>query len=234
MARFWKCWSAPAVFAAFLVLGVSAHVSAQIKGVNTAGRFRLEPALAFGFGTSSLDLGTTTDGQTVEISGGGGLGAVISAGYGLSRSFDLDVGLGYQRSWLTPYNVENASGNFDRSFLLLTLKYKIPIQDRYQLKFGAGAGYYHPGALDVDTTGIFGGTHDVVQYDDSTGFHVTAEWEIFFTPDFSMVFGGKYYHVTYKEESGTRNGVPGFFPDGNIRDFDGSGFDLTVALGLYL
>ncbi len=228
-----KGWSA-VVFAVFLVLGISAQARAQMQGADTAGRFRLEPALAFGFGLSSVDLGTTTDGQSIEISGGGGLGVSLTAGYGLSRSFDLDVGLGYQKSELTPYNVENASASFDRTFLLFTLKYKVPVQDRYQFKFGAGAGYYYPGELDINTTGLFGGSHDVVQYDDAVGYHATAEWEIFFTRDLSLVVGGKYYYVTYREVSGTMNGVPGFFTDGRVRDLGGSGFDFTASLAFYL
>ena len=202
--------------------------------VVTAGKFHLEPAVFLGFGTTSVELGKTAAGETVKISGGGGAGLGMTIGYGLSRSFDLEATVGHQVSRIIPESVTNASANFDRTFYLVTLKYRIPVQDRFYVKLGAGAGYYQPGKLDINTTQIPGGSSDVVHYDDATGFHATAEWEIFFQPNFSLTVGGKYYHVIYKETGGTRNGVPGYFNDGNVKNFGGSGFDFSFAAAFYL
>jgi hypothetical protein len=202
--------------------------------INTAGKFRIEPSIFLGGGTSNAVLISTTAGQVVEISGGGGTGLGITLGYGLSPSFDIEAAVGNQVSRITAKGVQDISGSFDRNFFLVTLKYKYPVHDRAQLKFGIGAGYYQPGKLQIDTTRFPGGSRDVVYYDNAIGYHATAEGEIFVRPNISFTLGGKYYHVIYNETYGTRNGVPGFFTDGNVRNFDGGGFDFCFSAALYL
>ena len=47
-----------------------------------------------GGGSKSIDLGTTTGGDAVKVSGGGGFGLAVTAGYGLSERLEFDVSLG--------------------------------------------------------------------------------------------------------------------------------------------
>ena len=199
---------------------------------DTAGKFYVQPGLFLGGGASKVDVGTTTGGDNVSISGGGGVGGGLTLGYGVSSQVDLDITLGYQESQLSP-KVENASGTFSRAFYLATVKYRIPVNDRMQVKIGAGAGIYKPNNLDVNTSSVSNGSHNIVKYDDAAGFHVQTELEIFFANDFSADFGLKYYNVTYKESSGIHNGTPVTFTDSNLRNFDGSGVDVILAVAKY-
>jgi len=211
----------------------SLNASAQEKEFAvTSGAFRIQPALFFGAGASKVDVGTTTDGDTVSISGGGGLGGGVTVGYGLSSHLDLDFSLGYEESVLTPA-VSNADGTFDRTFYLVTLKYRIPVSKRFHIKLGGGGGVYKPGELDVDTRSVFGGAHDIIKYKTATGAHVLTEFEFFVSGSAAVNIGMKYYSVTYHESSGTRNGMPGYFFGNEIENLDGSGFDLMLSFAKY-
>jgi hypothetical protein len=217
-----------AVGVCMLLFGVPMTASAT----DTAGKFRVEPSLFLGVGTSKVDLGQTTKGDTVSISGGGGLGGGLTLGYGIAPQFDLDVTLGYQKSELSPA-VKNASGSFKRSFFLATILYRIPVGDRYNFKVGGGGGYYKPSKLDIDTTGVTNGFHDVIEYKSASGAHAVVDFEIFVDHEMSVTFGLKYYSVTYKESSATVNGAPGFLSGGKIENFDGSGVDVSLSLAKY-
>jgi Outer membrane protein beta-barrel domain len=199
---------------------------------DTGAKFRIEPSLFAGGGTTKVDIGETTAGDKVSISGGGGAGAGITLGYGIAPQIDIDFTLGYEKSQLTPA-VENAKGSFSRTFYLATLLYRIPLGDRLDLKVGGGGGIYKPGNLDIDATGITNGFHDVIKYKNATGAHVVVDFEMFFANEMSLAFGLKYYSVTYKESSATRNGSPGFMFGSKVENFNGSGVDLSVSVAKY-
>jgi hypothetical protein len=211
-----------------LLLGVPVTAHAM----DTAGKFRVEPALFAGGGLSKVDLGQTTRGDTVSISGGGGAGVGITLGYGIATPIDIDLTIGYERSQLSPV-VDNATGSFSRSFYLATILYRIPLGDRYNLKVGGGGGFYKPGKLDIDATGVTSGFHDVIEYKNASGAHAVVDFEIFADHELSVTFGLKYYSVTYKESSATRNGAPGFMFGSKIENLDGSGIDLSISLAKY-
>ncbi len=201
--------------------------------VNTAGKMRLSLGAALGFGFDHVDVGITSGGEQVTISGGGGAGIGLGLGFGLSQDFDLDFDLGVQASVITPA-VANAEGSFSRSFLLVTLKRKIPTSDSGQFKVGLGLGSYNNGKLDVDLTDA-GKPHYVYEYKNALGFHVTGEFERFIGQTWSINLGAKMYFVKYKAKSFTQNGVS--FPVDNqpsdVKDLNGNGLDLMLGINMY-
>lgn len=93
-----------------------------------------------------------------------------------------------------------------------------------------------PDKLDLDGSQVPGGSHDIIKYDNAIGFHITAEYEGFFSSNkWSWIVGVKYYHVTYDANSCTRNGisVPVDFYIDEIRELDGSGFDFIIAVAMH-
>ena len=202
--------------------------------LNTANKLRLQFEGALGIGLDSSKVGVTSDGDDVKISGGGGAGFGVTMGYGLSRHFDIDCTLGVQASGLQPA-VKNADGSFTRSFFLATAKYKVPIRENLQWKFGLGAGYYMAGELDIDIDpGVPGAGHFIVDYKNAAGVHATGELEVALRSNLMLAVGLKYYMVTYKADKATLNGVslPVSSLSDEYRDFNGDGVDVTVGLGI--
>jgi hypothetical protein len=201
--------------------------------VNTAGKMRLFLTGSLGFGFDHVDVGVTTSGEQVKISGGGGAGIALGLGYGLSPDFDLDFDLGVQASVISPA-VANATGSFTRSYLLATIKRKIPTSESGQFKIGLGLGSYSSGKLDVDASNALG-SHEVVEYNNALGFHVTGEFERFIGQTTSINLGAKMYFVKYKARSWTHNGVA--FPvdslKSDVKDFNGNGLDFMLGFNVY-
>lgn len=202
--------------------------------LNTANKLRLQLEGYWGVGLDSITVGKTSSGDDVKISAGGGFGGGATIGYGLSRRFDIDGTLGFQVSGLYPY-VENADGYFGRTFLLATVKYKIPFRENLQWKFGVGAGYYMGGKLDIEIDqGILSGGHRIVEYKNTTGFHATGELEIALQRNLVLDVGLKYYSVNYKADTATFNGVsvPVSSLNSDYRDLNGDGVDVTVGFAV--
>lgn len=201
--------------------------------VDTNGRFRIFLEGGYGAGFDSPDIGKTTAGDDISISGGGGIGLGVGMGYGISRDVDLELNLGAQESSLTP-SVQNAEGLFTRFYLLATIKHKIPTSDTGQFKVGLGAGTYSGGKLDVDATDG-GGTQTIVRYDRAAGFHVTGEFERFMTKNAALSLGGRLYFVKYEANSARVGGssVPVNSLRNDIRNLDGSGVDFMVRISRY-
>ncbi len=201
--------------------------------VNTAGKMKLFLTGALGFGFDRVDIGVTTGGEKVTISGGGGAGLGLGLGFGLSPDFDLDFDLGVQASTITP-SVANAKGSFTRSYLLATLKRKIPTSDTGQFKVGLGLGSYNNGKVDLDLTDA-GGPHTIVNYDNALGFHVTGEFERFFGPTTSVNLGARMYFVKYKAKSETVNGAAADVNNltGDVKELNGNGMDVLIGINVY-
>jgi hypothetical protein len=202
--------------------------------LNTTGKLKLEISAMIGVGSKSIDVGTTTGGDSVKVSGGGGAGLAITAGYGLSESLDFDVSLGGQSSTEQPA-VENADASFSRGFLRATLKFLVPVRDRIRFKFGGGVGLYSGGELDIDTTQVAGGSRDIVKYDDATGVHLVGELEALIRNDFTFVAGLRLYSVKYKVDTWQQNGaaMPVSTLRDDVRNLDGSGGDIFIGLAKY-
>ncbi|MEK6743421.1 MAG: hypothetical protein AABZ15_07425 [Nitrospirota bacterium] len=202
--------------------------------LSTKGKLKLEISAMMGGGSKSIDLGTTTSGDAVKVSGGGGAGLAITAGYGLSEYLDFDVSLGGQASTERPA-VENADASFSRGFLRASLKVLVPVRDRLRFKFGGGVGIYGGGELDVDTTRIVGGSRNIVKYDDATGAHLSGELEALIRNDFTVVAGLRLYSVKYKANSYEQNGVaqPVSTLRDDVRNLDGGGADFFIGLAKY-
>jgi len=202
--------------------------------LSTTGKMKLEISAMIGGGSKSIDLGTTTSGDAVKVSGGGGAGLAITAGYGLSEHLEFDLSLGGQASTEQPA-VDNADASFTRGFLRATLKYLVPVRDRIRFKFGGGVGTYGGGELDVDTTRVAGGSRNIVKYDSAGGVHLVGEFEALIRNEFTFVAGLRLYSVTYKASSYERNGVAqpvSVLPD-DVRNLDGGGADLFIGLAKY-
>lgn len=135
IAKMIKAWLLIILVAVFVV--VSGDYTEAQPAKDTAHQYYLELTGAFGIGFDDVDVGVTTGGDTISISGGGGLGFAAGLGYGLSSQWDLDFHLGFQASVLRP-SVSNADGSFTRSFLLATLKRKVPTSENGEFKFGLG------------------------------------------------------------------------------------------------
>jgi len=202
--------------------------------LNTKGKVKLGISVMTGGGGKSIDLGTTTSGDQVKVSGGGGAGFELTAGYGLSEHLEFDVSLGGQSSTEQPA-VKNADASFSRGFLRATLKYIVPVRDRIRFKFGGGVGNYGGGELDVDTTQIAGGSRNIVKYDDATGVHLVSELEALIRNDFTFVAGLRLYSVKYKASSYERNGVaqPVSTLRDDVRNLDGGGADVFIGIAKY-
>jgi hypothetical protein len=202
--------------------------------LNTTNKVKLEVSLMTGGGGKSIDLGTTTSGDAVKVSGGGGAGLAISAGYGLSENLEFDVSLGGQSSTEQPA-VENADASFSRSFLRATIKYLVPVRDRIRFKFGGGVGSYGGGELDIDTTRIAGGSRNIVKYDNASGVHLSGELEALIRNDFTFVAGLRLYSVKYKANSYEQNGVaqPVSSLRDDVRNLDGGGVDVFIGVAKY-
>ena len=199
--------------------------------LNTANKLRLQLEGYMGFGMDSNKVGTTTDGNDVKISAGGGFGYAATIGYGLSRSVDLDATLGFQVSGLMPA-VKNADGYFARSLLLATVKYKLPFRENLQWKFGVGAGYYMGGEMDIEIDpGVPGAGHYIYDYKNATGIHATGELEVALQRNLMLSVGLKYYMVEYKVEKATRNGASVTVPS-EFRTLTGDGLDVTVGIAV--
>lgn len=202
--------------------------------LNTAKKLRLQIEGYMGMGLDSTTVGVNSYGDDVKISAGGGFGYGATMGYGLSRSVDIDGTLGFQASGLYPY-VKNADGYFARTFLLATVKYKVPFRENLQWKFGLGAGYYIGGKLDIEIDpGVPGAGHRVVDYKNATGMHATGGLEIALQRNLMLDVGLKYYRVTYKADTATFNGasVPVSSLSGEFREFTGDGVDVTAGIAV--
>jgi len=202
--------------------------------LNTTNKVKFEVSIMAGIGGKSIDVGTTTSGDQVKVSGGGGAGIALTAGYGLSEHLEFDLSLGGQTSTERPA-VENANATFSRGFFRATLKYLVPVRDRVRFKFGGGVGSYGGGELDIDTTRVPGGSRDVVKYDNASGGHLVGEFEALIRNDITFVAGLRLYSVKYKANTWEHNGAaaPVASLPNNVRNLDGSGTDLFIGIAIY-
>lgn len=173
--------------------------------------FRFQVSVFGGGGQQQIDVGTTTEGDLVKISPGGGGGAKISVGYFLSPLFDINLEIGTQQSSLE--ELQNAEGSFSRNFFLGTLRYAFPISEKNAINIGGGAGYYIGGKLNLELSQVPGGAHLICDYNSSAGFHALAEFESYFTnwtrwsALWSWSIGLKYYQVSYDLKCVSVNGI---------------------------
>jgi len=208
-------------------------------------KFRIETSFFAGSGFEKFDVFKTTQDKIIELSPGGGFGGKLSLGYCLSSLFNINIEFGTQNSTLSQ-KLENADGNFSRTFLLGTARYKIPITGKSSINIGGGSGYYMGGKLDIDASKIAGGGHNIYGYENTIGFHVIGEYEHFISKfsflnaRWSWCIGLKYYYITYKLNSASSNGVsiPLNLLQSDIKDevgkLNGSGIDVLFSIIMHL
>jgi hypothetical protein len=201
--------------------------------------FSFEFTMFLGFGTKNLTVAKTTDNEDVTMSGGGGIGGILSAYYNINPSLEAGISYGTQSSSLSK-KVDNAEGNFDRSQLLMTAKYGIPLSASGILKLGGGLGYYMSGNLDMDFSKVTSGAHNVYTYDNSIGFHIVVDYVMPISASFSWGAGLRYYNVSYDLKTAKSNGtsIPLNILPASIKDdigkLDGSGFDFSIFIAYNL
>ena len=201
--------------------------------------FKLQLDVFFGFGTTNILIGKTTNNDDINISGGGGVGGTLSLIYAVTEQIEVALSAGTQESSLSK-KLDNGEGHFRRTMLLATVKDKIGLTSDAILKIGAGVGYYIPGDLDIDASKVSGGAHNVFSYKPKVGFHGVAEVEVQMSESFSLGMGIKYYSVKYDIDTFKSDGrsYPTSWITGSDRDkvlkLDGSGFDISIfgALGI--
>jgi hypothetical protein len=197
--------------------------------------WKLEGRVLVGVGLDDHLVGETSGGDEITISGGGGMGIQGLFCYDLSPRLEGSLGLGYMVSSMMP-EVENASGTFGRLFIDATLKYRLILTTRAVMKLGAGAGYYLPGDMDLDTREVAGGAHNIYGYDSAPGFHVMGEYERSINERFSWVIGLRGSFVSYDLNSASSDGmeVPLSMVPQEIMDelgsLDGGAVDITFSI----
>lgn len=213
----------------------------SINNINIAKKYRIEASFFGGGGQKKMDVGKTTKDEMITLSPGGGAGAKLSFGYCLNSSLNINLELGTQNSTLSK-KVGNAEGSFSRTFLLGTLRYKIPITRNSSINIGGGAGQYMGGKLDIDASKIRDGGHNIFEYEKAIGIHVLGEYEhyipklSFLNAKWSLCIGLKYYDITYKLDSATSNGVsiPITLLPSDIKKLNGSGIDVVFSIIMHL
>jgi len=194
----------------------------------------IDGSFSFGTGGDKLIIGETTEGDDITLCTGGGIGMAITLGYNFFSKVDLDLTAGYQLNWNRP-ECDNMDGYFSRLPLLATAKYWIPTKNNTFIKLGGGIGYYTAIKYELEASESFG-VHEIIKYNNATGFHVVGEYEII-GPEkpVSLVIGVKYSIVTYNASSFTINGTP--VPTSDLRsvlqELKGSAFDFYFGIGYY-
>jgi hypothetical protein len=195
---------------------------------------KINGSFSFGTGGEKLEVGETTEGEDVTLRTGGGYGVAITLGYNFFSKVDMDLTAGYQVNWERP-ECDNMDGYFSRAPLLVTLKYWIPAKNNTFFKLGGGLSYYTSVKYDIDASEPLN-LHEIIEYDNATGFHIVGEIEIIGpVKPFSFNMGIKYYNVTYNAKSATSNGIS--LPVSSIRsellELKGGGFDFYFGFGWY-
>ena len=237
------------IICCFILFGKSYALSptdtTSINYFDISKKIRIEASIIFGSGSKDFYIFKTTTGdENLQLSPGGGLGCKLSLGYCLSSLFNINLELGVQNTssyGTIRQKLINAHGSFSRTFLLGTLRYKIPITGKSSINIGGGAGYYM-GKLDIDASKIEGGGHKIYEYKDTIGIHVISEYERFLSKfsflnaRWSWCIGLKYYNIAYKLDSPTSNWVsiptnllPSDFKD-EIKELNGSGTDVLFSI----
>ncbi len=225
-----------------VVFASDASAARPSDTVDTSGRFRIEAGGLAGVGFDRKWLANDTNGEPVLISGGGGVGLLLTLGYGLSKRFDIDFTAAKQTT-VNKHTVIDGDAEFERKYLLATLKYKLPYSSGLdlfdgQVKLGAGVGYYYSSNLTFNVENLYTGETSSysIDYMPALGYHLTAEFEAFMPNDWSVTLGTKLYQVTYEADDETYSG---FYFDStydsmtDLEGLNGRGIDFMLTLGKY-
>lgn len=210
--------------------------------VNTSGRFRIAAGVVFGFAFDREYFADDTAGDPIHIGAGGGAGYLVSVGYGLSKRFDIDIDAVRQKSE-NKNNVINGGAEFDKRFILATLKYKMPYQSDLdlfdgQVKLGVGVGLYYSTNLTININDLNSGLTSsyIVDYKPALGYHLSAEFETFMPNDWTLTLGTRISYVNFEADDESYSGF--FFnrvfdARTELEEMDGMGIDFTLTIGKY-
>lgn len=196
-------------------------------------KFSVLPFVIAGWGQKKTNkIGKTTAGDDITICGGGGNGIGLVCSYEINE-YDFSFGANYQFTTLTP-KVENAEGKFEWDSFLLTFKYNCFMDDKKnKLKLGVGMGYYIPGKLILKYPNISKTENvDIIQYQNTTGIHLTADVEIRTKYNFFWFIGIRYNIVAYQATNFIHNNysLSTSYLDMDFQKLDGNSLDVHLGL----
>jgi hypothetical protein len=209
-------------------------------------KFRIEFMLLPGFGFENKTIGTYESGKPIEFSFGGGAGMALGLGYKISSRLEMNLAIGYQS---TPYYGEKEDyleGGFNRVIFTVTPKFRLKLSRRGDLKAGAGLGWFgNPRWVYKKSFSFFWITELVFdeyifKYDSRWGFLGTLEYEHYLAGWISLSAGLKYYNVSYRLQSISRDDEPvpvSTFSTDFQQEFgkvDGSGIDIIISVSVHL
>lgn len=214
-----------------IVLATTTSSFAEDSSANK-GNIYVGANMATGFGFKDDKIGTATNGDDITLSAGGGFGGSLYIGYVINPTFDVELSVGKQTSSMTP--VSNATGDFSRNTVLLSILMKKQVAGKHNLKFGGGFGTYSGAKLEMtfDDINLINALKYEQEYESATGVHVMLQDEFEINPSLYFVGGAKAYSVSYKEKKT-------FVVDGRTIDntevetVDGGGIDLMIGIVKY-
>lgn len=193
-----------------------------------------------GTGFSHMNTGITSSyGDEVTLSAGGGFGIGLKAGYSMpSPSLDFSVAAIFQLSILNP-PVNNITGLFHRIILEPAVRYVFELKKiKSSINVGAGADLAFNAKMDLDGSHVYMGAHNIYSYKNAVGPMGLVEYE-FKIRRISLSAGLKYYSIHYKLESieSDKIKIPlQYVPSYILKEVDninGSGLDLIFGFGFY-
>jgi len=228
------------IFFCLVFISAFGRFQSNAQGIDPGdvGKIRAEFRLCIGGGFETHPIFETTDGTTINISAGGGLGAGVNIGYRLFDAVELSSEFLYQMSVLDQ-PVSNATTTFRRFVITPTAKYLFFLKkDKSRLSINAGGGWgiYPSAKLDIDASNLPNGSHDIYEYNNGSGPHGCIEFEFCTRKKISFLGGIKFNHVTYKLESIKSDGITyplNYIPQVILKEYgkiDGSGLDLYAGI----
>ena len=188
-----------------------------------------------GGGFEKFDAFTTTGGDNVTLSTGGGflIGGLCT--FPINKNFEVSMDLSYSMSTLSQ-NLKNAYGDFTRGVSKVTFWGVLPLKGDYlKLRLGGGFGGYFAGKMVLDGTDLDGHKYEF-KYKPAVGFNGSTE-VLYVFDKYNVSFGLLFNSVHYKIKSLTMNGatIPvSTISDDKLTKPNGGGFFISMGVGFYL
>jgi hypothetical protein len=223
-------------YASQQILAQNLTNASQGKYVEIDSKAKLGMILGFGGGFERIDVFTTTSGDAVTLSTGGGANFGANVSYAPMKNLEIAFDMGYCISTMSQ-NLKNADADFGRGVARVTLWGVAPLKGEFmKLRYGGGLGSYFGGKMSIDASEL--GDHKYeIGYKPAIGFHGGIEFvsvldKYYFT--FGLQFQGLRYKVKDIKIDGYSIPLSMTSLDRKIESPNGGGFFLTMGLGFNL